>query len=80
MSYLDTLKKRRAVSSQLTLHQHLAVKIAEELDDMKHVGFYMKVCKTFPHHLIQQALEKVKQAKNPRNRGALFTALLMRKA
>jgi len=79
MSYLDTIKARRKNKKQATLHQQTAEDIAKEFNDLDHIGLYMKLCKLYPHHTIIQTLEKVRASKNPRNKGALFTHLLLKK-
>lgn len=45
--------------------------LAEELNDLKHRGIYMKLSKTMPRALLEKALSYVKDAKVKR-KGALF--------
>lgn len=45
--------------------------LAEELNDLKHRGIYMKLAKTMPRALLEKALSYVKDAKVKR-KGALF--------
>lgn len=45
--------------------------LAEELNDLKHRGIYMKLSKTMPRPLLEKALSYVKDAK-VKKRGALF--------
>jgi len=45
--------------------------LAEQLNDLKHRGLYMKLAKTLPRALLEKALSSIKDAKTKR-KGALF--------
>lgn len=52
--------------------QKYAYDLAEELQDMPHKSLYMRLVKTSPRHLIEQARYFVKDAVRVENRGKLF--------
>lgn len=52
--------------------QKYAYDLAEELQDMAHKSLYMRLVKTTPRHLIEQARYFVKDAQRVDNRGRLF--------
>lgn len=52
--------------------QKYAYDLAEELLDLDHKSLYMRLVKTTPRHLIEQARYFVKDAQNVQNRGRLF--------
>lgn len=52
--------------------QKYAYDLAEELQDMEHKSLYMRLAKTTPRHLIEQARYFVKDAQRVDNRGRLF--------
>jgi len=51
--------------------QSFGIYIAEELDDYKHRGLYIKLAKTNHRSVLEKALSFVKDS-NAKNRGALF--------
>lgn len=52
--------------------QKYAYDLAEELMDLPHKSLYMRLVKTTPRHLIEQARYFVKDAQRVDNRGRLF--------
>ncbi len=63
---------------QATRHQELAVSIAEEFNDIKHIGIYMRACKKHPESYIRYLLATIRELK-PNNPGAYFTKLINKK-
>ncbi len=51
--------------------QSYGIYLAEELNDYKHRGLYIKLAKTYPRALIEKALSFVSDS-NAKNKGALF--------
>lgn len=51
--------------------QAYGVHLAEELDDYKHKGLYIKLAKTYPRPLLEKAYSFVIDS-NAKNKGALF--------
>ena len=77
----DVLKDRLALPAkkgQATRHQQLAVEIAEEFYDMKHIGIYMKICKKFDENYVRRILGLVREIR-PSNPGPYFTKLIFKK-
>ena len=52
--------------------QKYAYDLSAELLDLDHKSLYMRLVKTTPRHLIEQARYFVKDAQNVQNRGRLF--------
>lgn len=52
--------------------QQYGYELAEELDDMKHKGLYIKLAKETPRGLLESARSFVKDAENVKNKGRLF--------
>lgn len=51
--------------------QSFGVHLAEELDDYKHKGLYIKLAKTIHRSILEKALTFVSDS-NAKNKGALF--------
>lgn len=51
--------------------QSFGIHLAEELDDYKHRGLYIRLAKTHPRSLLEKALSFCVDS-NARNKGALF--------
>ena len=51
--------------------QSYGIHLAEELDDYKHRGLYIKLAKTYPRPLLEKAYTFVVDS-NAKNKGALF--------
>lgn len=65
---LDTDKQRR-ISREW---QDYAYRLAIELDDKTHVPIYMRMCKTVPRAMMEEARTFVKGATNAKSKGRLF--------
>lgn len=52
--------------------QVYGVFLAETLSDTKHYSLYIKLAKTYPRHLLDQAINFVKDANNARSKARLF--------
>lgn len=76
----ETSKEREI--GQADEQEALAQHILEELGDVKSLGFYRKVARTVPEHVIYRALSETKDAaltgRIKRSRGACFTDLVKR--
>ena len=48
------------------------VYLAETLDDTKHYSLYIKLAKTMPRKILDDALSYVKDYPNPKSKGKLF--------
>lgn len=68
------LKKYNVVSDKYISQefQKYAFDLAQELRDTKHKSLYMKLAKSTPRVLLEQAKYFVKDASNVQNRGKLF--------
>lgn len=60
--------KDRYVSREF---QHFGVYLAEELNDYKHTGLYIKLAKTVHRSILEKALSFVSDS-GAKNKGALF--------
>ena len=72
--YKKKLEERAEKTSQPTYNQMLALELAQEFNDMKHKGYYFRICKQYPTHCIVSVRDKVRNAQ-ARSPGALFTTL-----
>lgn len=52
--------------------QSYGYELAEELNDLEHKSLYIKLAKETPRGLMETAKNFVKDAKNAKNKGALF--------
>lgn len=52
--------------------QDYGYRLAEELNDLEHKALYIKLAKTLPRPILEQAHNFVKDASNVRNRAKLF--------
>ncbi len=52
--------------------QDYGYRLAEELGDLRHKALYIKLAKTQPRRLLEEARNFVKDANNVRNRAKLF--------
>lgn len=84
-SFADILDKRdfdnfstSKKKFQATKHQQLAVEIAKEFNDMKHIGMYMGICKRYSESYVRRIWAMVKEYK-PKNKGAYFVRLINKK-
>jgi len=83
-SFADILDKRdfdnfsaKKDKYQATKHQQLAVEIAKEFNDMRHIGVYMRICKKCSESYVRRIWAMVKEYK-PKNKGAYFVRLINR--
>lgn len=75
----DILKRVRQAKKkkiQATYHQQLATEIAEAFGDIKHIGMYMKVCKTFDTGFVKNVFDYVKSKRDVKNQGAYFMTMV----
>ena len=70
----DVLKKFDATGDRFISRefQKYAYDLADELGDLKHKSLYMRLAKTTPRALLEQARYFVKDAAKVQNRGRLF--------
>lgn len=71
----DTLKKYKLDDKNKTVSREFqlyAYDLAVELDDLAHKSLYMKLAKTTPRGLMENARSFVKDAQNARSKGRLF--------
>lgn len=75
---LDKYRQPPKQKFQSTPHQQLAAEIAEDFNDVKHIGVYMRICKQYPDSFVRGVWATVKEI-GPRNPGAYFTKLIYKK-
>ncbi len=69
---LVNLKERDAGKYLSQEWQLFAYRLAQDLNDMKRISFYMKLAKNENRTLLEKSWDFVKEANNPRSRAALF--------
>lgn len=71
----ETLQKRADAKRPKNISQEFqmfGVYLAEELGDTKHYSLYIKLAKTYPRKILDEALSYVKDYPNPKSKGKLF--------
>ena len=68
-SYKVDEDKQRRISREW---QDYAYRLALELDDKSHTSLYMRLCKTTPRPILEEARTFVKGAMNAKSKGRLF--------
>jgi hypothetical protein len=63
------IKRPRNISTEFQL---FGVYLAEELSDTKHYSLYIKLAKSLPRQLLNDALSYVKDYPNAKSKGRLF--------
>ena len=63
------IKRPKNISKEFQIY---GVYLAEQLDDTKHYSLYIKLAKTFPRKILDEALSYVKDYPNPKSKGKLF--------
>lgn len=52
--------------------QDFGLRLARELNDMKNKSLYIKLAKTIPRHILEEAKNSIKDASNVRSKAKLF--------
>ena len=52
--------------------QDFGLRLARELNDMKNKSLYIKLAKTVPRHILEEAKNSIKDASNVRSKAKLF--------
>lgn len=63
------VKRPKNISKEFQMY---GVYLAEQLDDTKHYSLYIKLAKTRPRQILDEALSYVKDYPNPKSKGKLF--------
>lgn len=63
------IKRTRNISREFQMY---GVYLAEQLDDTKHYSLYIKLAKTQPRKILDEALSYVKDYPNAKSKGKLF--------
>ena len=69
---LKETKDTKRSTNNSTEFQMYGVYLAEELADTKHYSLYIKLAKTLPRKILDQALSYVKDYPNAKSKGKLF--------
>lgn len=70
-SALEKFETKRASPSS-TEHQIYGVYLGDTLGDTKHYSLYIKLAKTLPRQILEDALSYVKDYPNAKSKGKLF--------
>ncbi len=71
-SALDKLKDQKRQTNNSTEHQTYGVFLGDTLADTKHYSLYIKLAKTYPRKILEDALSYVKDYPNAKSKGKLF--------
>lgn len=66
---LTAVKRPKNISREFQMY---GVYLAEQLDDTKHYSLYIKLAKTIPRKILDEALSYVKDYPNPKSKARLF--------
>lgn len=69
---LEESKTAKRSTNNSTEFQMYGVYLAEQLGDPKHYSLYIKLAKTLPRRILDDALSYVKDYPNPKSKGKLF--------
>jgi len=69
---LEQVKDKKRSVNLHTEFQQFGVYLADELQDPKHYSLYIKLAKTYPRVILQEALTFVKGSTNAKSKGRLF--------
>lgn len=71
-SALDKFKDQKRQTNNSTEHQIYGVYLGDTLSDTKHYSLYIKLAKTYPRKILEDALSYVKDYPNAKSKGKLF--------
>jgi hypothetical protein len=69
---LEESKNIKRSTNNSTEFQMYGVYLAETLGDTQHYSLYIKLSKTLPRRILDEALSYVKDYPNPKSKGKLF--------
>jgi len=69
---IDETKHKDRPKNISTEFQMYGVFLAETLEDTKRYGLYIKLAKTYPRGILEEALNYTKDYHNARNKGKIF--------
>ena len=69
---LEKFNDVKRSTNNSTEFQMYGVYLAETLEDTKHYALYIKLAKTVPRKILDQALGYIKDYPNPKPKGKLF--------
>ena len=69
---LDKFKDQKRQTNSSTEHQIYGVYLGDTLGDTKHYSLYIKLAKTYPRKILEDALSYVKDYPNAKSKGKLF--------
>lgn len=69
---LEKVKDAKRQTNNSTEHQVFGVYLGDQLKDTKHYALYIKLAKTYPRGLLNEALSYVKNYPSAKSRGKLF--------
>ncbi len=72
LKVLEESKNTKRQTNSSTEHQIYGVYLGDTLGDTKHYSLYIKLAKTMPRQILEDALSYVKDYPNPKSKGKLF--------
>lgn len=69
---LEKFEDTKRASNNSTEHQIYGVYLGDTLGDQKHYSLYIKLAKTLPRKILEDALSYVKDYPNAKSKGKLF--------
>lgn len=69
---LDRVKDAKRQTNNSTEHQVFGVYLGDQLEDTKHYALYIKLAKTYPRGLLEEALSYVKNYPSAKSKGKLY--------
>lgn len=69
---LENFKEIKRAKNNSTEHQTYGVFLGDTLADTKHYSLYIKLAKTYPRKILEDALSYVKDYPNAKSKGKLF--------
>lgn len=66
---VSAIKRPKNISTEFQMY---GVYLAETLNDTKHYSLYIKLAKTLPRKILDEALSYVKDYPNPKSKAKLF--------
>lgn len=69
---LNRVKDAKRQTNNSTEHQVFGVYLGDQLEDSKHYSLYIKLAKTYPRGLLEEALSYVKNYPSAKSKGKLY--------
>lgn len=65
----STIKRPKNISTEFQMY---GIYLADELGDEKHYSLYIKLAKTYPRKILEEALSYINDYPNPKSKAKLF--------